>query len=94
MEKITIKQFLAFTNRYVPVYIENEFAAIYKDKVIAGTPDTLYSSILKFNQMDCPIDYIRNVDGGHRDDEKKKDCAIVLGISDENWEKYFGSEGR
>ena len=84
MEKITIRQFLMFTNVYVPIYIEDEFMRyepIFKDSMI--------ELAMTEEQWNCPIDYIRNVDGGHRNDEKKKDTAIVLGIGIENWEKYF-----
>lgn len=87
MEKITIQQFLSFTNVYVPIYIEDEFMRyepIFKDSMIELT--------MTEEQWNCPIDYIRNVDGGHRNDEKKVDTAIVLGIGIENWEKYFGKE--
>ena len=87
MEKITIRQFLMFTNRYVPIYIEDEFMRyepIFKDSMI--------ELVMTEEQWNCPIDYIRNVDGGHRGDEKKVDTAIVLGIGIDNWEKYFGKE--
>ncbi len=87
MEKITIRQFLMFTNRYVPIYIEDEFIRyepIFKDSMIELAMTDI--------QWNCPIDYIRNVDGGHFDDDKKKSNAIVLGIGIENWEKYFGKE--
>lgn len=87
MEKITIKQFLAFTNIYVPIYIEDEFQehdTIFKEPLV--------ELVLTDEQWNCPIDYIRNVDGGHRNDDKKLDTAIVLGIGFENWEKYFGEE--
>jgi len=87
MNKITVGQFLAFTNGYVSIYIEDEFATVYKNKVIVGKPFDLIDKLK--DKLDCPIDYIRNVDGGHRDDEKKENYAIVLGISDDNWEKYF-----
>ena len=40
-------------------------------------------------QWNCPIDYIRNVDGGSCGDDKKVKSAIVLGIGLENWIKYF-----
>lgn len=87
MEKITIRQFLSFTNVYVPIYIEDEFMRyepIFKDSMIELT--------MTDEQWDCTIDYIRNVDGGHRGDEKKVGTAIVLGIGIDNWEKYFGKE--
>ena len=35
------------------------------------------------------LGYIRNVDGGHFGDDKKRKDAIVLGIGIENYEKYF-----
>ena len=89
MEKITIKQFLSFTNIYVPLYIEDEFQ---RYKTFAGDPQMLVA-ILSPKQKDCPIDYIRNVDGGHfGGDDEKKSNAIVLGIGIENYEKYFGKE--
>lgn len=84
MNKITIRQFLAFTNVYVPIYIEDEFMrydSIFKDSNI--------ELVMTDEQWNCPIDYIRNVDGGHFDDDKKKPNSIVLGIGLENWEKYF-----
>ena len=87
MEKITIKQFLSFTNVYVPVYIEDEFQkydVIFKDSRV--------ELALTDEQWNCPIDYIRNVDGGHFDDDKKIKSSIVLGIGIENFEKYFGKE--
>ncbi len=89
MEKITVGQFLEFTNYYVPVYIEDEFQR-YNGK----SGKDVGSLLLKISdkQRSCPIDYIRNVDGGHRNDEKKVDTAIVLGIGIENYEKYFGKE--
>ncbi len=85
MEKITIRQFLNFTNVYVPIYIEDEFQ---KYEPISKEP--FIELAMTDEQWDCPIDYIRNVDGGHRNDEKKKSTAIVLGIGLENFEKYFG----
>ena len=87
MEKITIKQFLSFTNVYVPVYIEDEFQrhdCIFKDSFV--------ELVLTDEQWNCPIDYIRNVDGGHFGDDEKKSSAIVLGIGLENFEEYFGKE--
>lgn len=84
MDKITIRQFLTFINVYVPIYIEDEFMrydSIFKDSMI--------ELAMTEEQWNCPIDYIRNVDGGHRGDEKKVDTAIVLGIGIDNWEKYF-----
>lgn len=90
MEKITVGQFLSFTNYYVSVYIEDEFQK-YK-----GMGSEKATELLKVTQMfgqdKCPIDYIRNVDGGHRNDEKKRPNSIVLGIGIENYEKYFGKE--
>jgi hypothetical protein len=88
MEKITIGQFLNFTNYYVPLYIEDEFQR-YESK---GKTISELNRRLTEEQKECPIDYIRNVDGGHSGDEKKVDTAIVLGIGLENWEKYFGKE--
>lgn len=87
MEKITIKQFLAFTNIYVPIYIEDEF-----QKYGPLFKEPLTEFVLTDEQWNCPIDYIRNVDDGHRNDDKKLDTAIVLGIGIENFEKYFGKE--
>lgn len=87
MEKITIRQFLMFTNRYVPIYIEDEFMRyepIFKE--------SMNELVMTEEQWDCSIDYIRNVDGGYFGDDKKKSNAIVLGIGIENWEKYFGKE--
>ncbi len=87
MEKITIRQFLMFTNRYVPIYIEDEFMRyepIFKD--------LMTELVMTEEQWNCPIDYIRNVDGGHFGDDEKKPNAIILGIGIENWEKYFGKE--
>ena len=44
-------------------------------------------------QLFCPIDYFRNIDGGHSGDaEKERKDSIVIGIGIENWEKYFGKE--
>ena len=88
MEKITIGQFLNFTNYYVPLYIEDEFQR-YKSK---GKTISELNRRLTEEQKECSIDYIRNVDDGHRGDEKKVDTAIVLGIGLENWEKYFSKE--
>lgn len=85
MEKITIRQFLSFTNVYVPIYIEDEFMrydSIFKDSMVG--------LVMTEEQWNCPIDYIRNVDGGHFGDDKKRKDAIVLGIGIENYEKYFG----
>ena len=87
MEKITVRQFLAFTNVYVPIYIEDEFMRykpIFKDSMI--------ELAMTEEQWNCPIDYIRNVDGGHFGDDEKRKNAIVLGIGIENYEKYFGKE--
>lgn len=84
MEKITIRQFLMFTNRYVPIYIEDEFMryeSIFKDSMI--------ELAMTEEQWNCPIDYIRNVDGGHFGDDKKDPHGIVIGIGIENFEKYF-----
>lgn len=42
-------------------------------------------------KLACPIDYFRNVDGGHFGDDKKvRKDSIVIGIGIDNWEKYFG----
>jgi len=71
--KITINQFLSFTNVYVPVYIEDVFMrydGIFKESSV--------KLVLTDEQWNCPIDYIRNVDGGHFGDDKKKSNAIVL----------------
>ena len=87
MEKITIRQFVSFTNVYVPIYIEDEFMRydpIFKDSMV--------TLVMTEEQWNCPIDYIRNVDGGHFGDDEKKSNAIVLGIGIENWKKYFGKE--
>lgn len=90
MEKITIGQFLAFTNIYVNLYIEDEFQ---KYDGFEGTArQFIYENILTEEQKKCPIDYIRNIDGGHFSDEKKISTSIVLGIGIENYEKYFGKE--
>ena len=88
MNKITIGQFLSFTNIYVPIYIEDEFQK-YECK---GKFVSELNRKLTKEQKECPIDYIRNVDGGHFDDDEKSEHAIVLGIEIENWEKYFGKE--
>lgn len=89
MNKITIGQFLEFTNIYVPVYIEDEFQ---KYDCIEGDPVKLSHGYLDCEKLECPIDYIRNVDGGHFGDDEKSSNGIVLGIGIENWEKYFGKE--
>ena len=86
MNKITLGQFLAFTNVYVPIYIEDEFQ---RYDCIDGYPTELSKSLLGRTQLECPIDYIRNIDGGHRNDNEKQKCGIVLGIGLENFEKYF-----
>lgn len=91
MEKITLGQFLNFTNYYVPVYIEDEFMR-YDGFGEGRTVQELYHSLdgdFHKRKLECPIDYIRNVDGGHMGDEQKKSNAIVIGISIENYEKYF-----
>ena len=85
MNKITIGQFLEYTNVYVPIYIEDEFRA---NDGFEGKPVELMKT-LKESQLECPIDYIRNVDGGHLGDEKKTSSGIVLGIGFENYNKYF-----
>ena len=89
MEKITIGQFLSFTNVYVPIYIEDEFQRYTE---IEGMPKHLLIGKLTEEQKECPIDYFRNVDGGHLGDDKKYRDAFVIGIGIENWEKYFGKE--
>lgn len=90
MEKITIRQFLGFTNVYVPIYIEDEFQ---RYDWISGVCGNLVKTKLTESQLECPIDYFRNVDGGHfGDNEKLRKDAIVIGIGIENWEKYFGKE--
>ena len=91
MNKITIKQFLEYTNVYVPVYIEDEFQ---RYDPFEGTPKELLeffdkNDFSKYKCIDCPIDYIRNVDGGHFEDDKKSAHGIVIGIGIENWKKYF-----
>lgn len=86
MNKITIGQFLSFTNVYVPIYIEDEFQRY--DGFGGISVERLFPNITDI-QKECPIDYIRNVDGGHFGDDKKKSNAIVIGIGIENWEKYF-----
>lgn len=86
MEKITVGQFLCFTNVYVTVYIEDEFQ---KYETRSGIPSDLINCILSEKELDCPIDYIRNVDGGHFGDGMKNPHSIVLGIRLENFEKYF-----
>ena len=90
MEKITLGQFLSFTNIYVPIYIEDEFNR-YKGRG-GVTVQSLYETLTD-EEKTCPIDYIRNNDGAarHGDEKKKKDC-IILGIGIENYEKYFGKE--
>ena len=98
MNKITIGQFLEFTNIYVPVYIEDEFRR-YSGKhgkvkdLLEGLTTSQFTVIpLTDIQKECPIDYIRNVDGGHFGDNKKNPHSIVLGIGIENYEEYFGKE--
>lgn len=86
MNKITVGQFLSFTNVYVPIYIEDEFQ---RYDWVTGVCGNLLQTVLTEEQKECPIDYIRNVDGGHFSDDEKKQTAIVLGIGIENWEKYF-----
>ena len=89
MEKITVGQFLEFTNYYVPVYIEDEFQR-YNGKYGKDVGSLLLK--ISDKQRTCPIDYIRNVDGGHFGDDTKVQRAIILGIGIENYEKYFGKE--
>lgn len=89
MEKITVGQFLAFTNVYVPICIEDEFQR-YEGRGGSGMEaKELSICVLTENEKNCPIDYIRNVDGGHFGDNEKRKGAIILGIGIENWEKYF-----
>lgn len=87
MEKITVGQFLGFTNVYVPIYIEDEF---HRYDWVSGVCGNLATTVLNESQLKCPIDYFRNVDGGHFDDDEKRRDAIVIGIGIENYEKYFG----
>ena len=95
MEKITVGQFLMFTNYYVTVYIEDEFQR-YDCKYFGKVEDLITRYLnptgLTEKQKECPIDYIRNVDGGHFGDDEKRGNGIVLGIGIENYEKYFGKE--
>ena len=86
MEKITVGQFLEFTNYYVPVYIEDEFQR-YDGKFGKDVGSLLLK--ISDKQRACPIDYIRNVDGGHFGDNEKIKTSIVIGIGIENYEKYF-----
>ena len=86
--KITIRQFVSFTNYYVPLYIEDEFMR-YECREGTANQFSAGTGMLTEEQLDCPIDYIRNVDGGHFGDDQKKSCGIILGIGIENWEKYF-----
>lgn len=90
MEKITVGQFLSFTNIYVNLYIEDEFKKY--DGFEGTVRQFIHENILTDNQKECLIDYIRNVDGGHFGDDEKISNAIVLGIGIENYEKYFGKE--
>lgn len=90
MEKITVGQFLTFTNHYVPVYIEDEFQRY--EGIGMDYPKHLLKTLNEL-QLFCPIDYFRNIDGGHSGDaEKERKDSIVIGIGIENWEKYFGKE--
>lgn len=90
MNKITIGQFLSFTNIYVNLYIEDEFQ---RYDCIEGTARQFIAEhILTDEQKKCPIDYFRNVDGGHFGDNEKIKTSIVIGIGIENWEKYFSKE--
>lgn len=91
MPKIRIGQFLEYTNRYVTIYIEDEFR---RGEVGGKTPIELLSGILTEEQLKCPIDYIRNVDGGHFRDNEKSSHDIVLGIGYKNYNKYFLKEQR
>lgn len=90
MNKITVGQFLHFTNYYVPLYIEDEFQKY--GEIGMDYSGHLLKTLTK-EQLECPIDYFRNVDGGHfKDNEKVRKDSIVIGIGIENWEKYFGKE--
>lgn len=92
MEKITVGQFLMFTNYYVPICIEDEFRR-YEGRGGSGMEaKELSLCVLTEEEKECPIDYIRTVDGGYIGDYKKRKDAIVLGIGIENYEKYFGKE--
>lgn len=84
MAKIQLGQILDYTNIYVPIYIEDEF---HRYKTISGTSLQLSEMLQK--QLLCPIDYIRNVDGGHYEDEEKSAHGIVVGIGLETFEEYF-----
>ena len=89
MNRITIGQLLEITNIYVPVYIENEFPVYHK--VLFGSVDKFLHTLSE-EQKSCEIFYIRNVDGGHRFDNEKEKDAIVIGITDDDWNTYFGKE--
>lgn len=86
-----IGQFLMFTNHYVPIYIEDEFQK--NEGIDRDYPAHLLKTLTE-EQLECPIDYIRNVDGGHFGDNEKSTCGIVLGIGIKNFEKYFTSNIR
>lgn len=84
MTKIHLGQILEYTNIYVPIYIEDEF---HRYEVISGKPQELLGMLQ--NQLFCPIDYIRNVDGGHYGDDEKSAHGIVVGIGLGTFEEYF-----
>jgi hypothetical protein len=78
MKKITVGQFLAFTNVYVPVCIEDEFQR-YEGRGRSGMKaGELSLCVLTEVEKECPIDYIRNVDGGHFGDDKKRKMLLFL----------------
>lgn len=87
MNKITIGQFISFTNIYVNLYIEDEFQEY--DCIEGTARQFIQENILTEKQKKCPIDYIRNVDGRHFMDNKKVSNSIVIGIGIKNWKKYF-----
>lgn len=84
MTKIHLGQILEYTNIYVPVYIEDEF---HRYEAISGKPQELLRMLQ--NQLFCPVDYIRNVDGGHYGDDEKSAHGIVIGIGLGTFEEYF-----
>lgn len=84
MTKIHLGQILEYTNIYIPIYIEDDF---HRYETISGKPQELFEKLQ--NQLLCPIDYIRNVDGGHYGDEEKSAHGIVIGIGLGTFEEYF-----
>lgn len=84
---ITVGQFLEYTNYYVPIYIEDEFGNSRYD-FIEGTPKSFLKELNK-EQLNCPIAFIMNVDGGHMGDELKSKVGICLGIDRDYFEEYF-----